>query len=305
MKSAVVIIVLFVAFLAVAVDAKKFLGGRFVEEYCYSDDTERPQYLRMNTKTAYQLAKGGERIVVPAGCIPTKFWLLNRHGTRLPNANKIEKYETLPTYQAEIIANYANGKQPSVGALCEADLKLLRDWRWDSNITTDKAEYLTLQGWNDLKGIAQYYKTQFPTLLGAAYSAEKFYFRHTDTQRTQASFKAFVDGLWGDGAYKNIPSAAIPSVDTLLRPHDHCSKWADQEAALEKSSSELSKFEESTTYLQMVADVSTKAGYSSALKANRIKWMFEMCFYDVAWELGRNSPWCSVSKQFSPSGIRY
>lgn len=44
----------------------------------------------------------------------------------------------------------------------------------------------------------------------------------------------------------------------------------------------------------MISDVSTKAGYSSALKANRIEWMFEMCFYELAWELKKDSPWCSL-----------
>lgn len=186
MSSSLACLVLLGMCLAVAVDAKSF-GGRATSccsEYCYSTDNLRAQYLRFNTKTAYQLARGGGNANKPAGCTPSKFWLLSRHGTRLPSASKIEKLATLPTYQAEIIENYAKNRQPSVGALCDADLKLLRNWRWDANITSDKGEFLTVQGWNDLKGLAQHYKKQFPSLF-VDYSANKYFFRHTDTQRTQ------------------------------------------------------------------------------------------------------------------------
>lgn len=295
MRSSIISLIALAVICFAAVEARSFESrdSTCCESYCYSTDADRPQYLRMNTKTAYQFAKGGEDVNVPAGCTPTKFWLIARHGTRLPSASKIEKLATLPTYQAEIIDNYANGKQPAVGALCDADLELLTNWRWDSNITTDKDEYLTVQGWNDLKGIAQHYKAQFPSLFGE-YSEDKFYFRHTATQRTQGSYRGFVEGLFGEGAHEWIPDTPIPDVDTLLRPHDTCSKWLDQEAALEKSSSELSKFEDGNIYLNMAKAVSTKAGYSSALKANRIKWMFEMCYYNLAWDLEAESPWCSV-----------
>lgn len=297
MKCFALCLALFGATLLASVESRNLLAGHAVDTYCYTDDKLRPQYLHMNTKTAYQRAKGGENIAVPAGCTPSKFWLLNRHGTRLPNAKKIGKYETLPTYQAEIIQNYAKGNAPATGALCEGDLHLLKTWKWDANITEDKSEFLAGQGWNDLKGIGAYFKAQFPTLLGGSYSADKFLFRHTDTQRTRASYQAFVDGLWGDGAHKDLPQPPIPAVDTLLRPHEFCSKWADQEAALEKSKSELVKFEEGALYEQMVKDVSTKGGYKTALKANRIKWMFEMCFYNKAWDLYADSPWCSVSRK--------
>lgn len=278
------------------IDAQKFFGGRALSEYCYSTDTERPQYKRFNTKTAYQNARGGQPVEYPSGCTPTKFWLLSRHGTRLPSASKTEKLATLPTYHAEILENYANGKQPAVGALCDADLELLKTWKWDANITADKDEFLTVQGWNDLKGLGQFYSKQFPTLFTNDHS--KYFFRHTSTQRTEGSYRGFVDGVFGNkDYYVNLPEVVIPANDYLLRPHEQCSLWADQEAALEKSSSELSKFEDGSIYTQMAKDISTKAGYSSALKSNRIKWMFEMCYFDLAWNLDQESPWCSVRIQ--------
>ena len=292
MKSAVLCLTLLAAVLA-CVEARS-VEGRAPTEYCYSTDTQREQYYRFNTKTAYQLIKGGgEGVVAPSGCSPSKFWLLSRHGTRLPGTSKIEKLETLPTYHAEILKNYENGKQPSVGGLCAADLELLKTWKWDSNITSEKDEWLTVQGWNDLQLLAKHYKSQYPTLF-PAYSSDKYVFRHTNTQRTEASYKAFVEGLFGEGAYQSLPAVTIPENDYLLRPFDQCSYWNDQVVALDKSSSELTKFEEGTIYTQMAKDISTKLGYSSALKSNRIKWMFEMCFYEKAWNLDQESPWCTL-----------
>lgn len=172
--------------------------------YCYAEDDLRPQNIRMSTKTAYQLVKGRDRVKTPSNCTATKFWLLSRHGTRLPSAKHIDHLRKLTEFQSEIIENYSKGRGPSVGALCEADLKLMEDWKWDSNITEDIGDYLTVQGWNDLKGLAHNYKATYPALF-KDYSAQDYIFQHSNTQRTEARYKAFVDGLFGNGAHERIP----------------------------------------------------------------------------------------------------
>lgn len=113
-------------------------------DYCYSEDVQRPQNVRMNTKTAYQLVKGGstDLVNVPPGCTPSKFWILSRHGTRLPTAKHIEKMKKLPQFQSEILENNGKGK----GGLCVADVNLFRTWQLDSNITEDIGDWLTVQG---------------------------------------------------------------------------------------------------------------------------------------------------------------
>lgn len=213
-------LVLAVILLVSAAAAEKFFAEpteRCCVDYCYSTDTVRPQNLHYNTKTAYQFVRGGQSPSVPADCTPSKFWLLTRHGTRLPSSSKIEKLQGLPTYQAEILSNYAGGKKPAVGALCDADLQLLASWQLDNNITVSMDEYLTQQGWNDLKGLATHYKGLYPTLLGGSYSSDRFVFRHTNTQRTQASYRGFVDGLFGDGFHTSITPPIVPTVDTFLK----------------------------------------------------------------------------------------
>lgn len=185
-------------------------------DYCYSNDTIRPHNVHTATKTAYQLIRGRQRAKIPPGCTITKFWLLSRHGTRFPTSSQIQKMEGLYEYQEQILENYKNGTKPEKGSLCDGDLELLATWKWNTSIHSSMDEYLTEQGWNDLKGIAQHYKAQYPALLNRSYSAEKFLFRHTDTQRTQASYQAFLDGLFGDNAHRNITPLEIPKNDTLL-----------------------------------------------------------------------------------------
>lgn len=104
------------------------------------------------------------------------------------------KLAKLTTLRDEIIANSANTE------LCEQDLSYLKEWKWDDNITDIYDNYLTTQGWDDLKLLAKHYQSIFPEIIGSTYKAEKFQFRYTNTQRTQASFKGFVEGLFGAGA---------------------------------------------------------------------------------------------------------
>lgn len=55
-----------------------------------------------------------------------------------------------------------------------------------------------------MRDLAIVYKQAFPTLIENTYSPEKFLFRHTDFQRTEGSYKAFVEGLFGVGAYNTF-----------------------------------------------------------------------------------------------------
>lgn len=146
-------------------------------------------------------------------CHPEKFWLLQRHGTRNANANQISKFPNIPPIQAKAINNYENGK----GTLCPEDFELIKNWKLDENITESVAEYLTLTGWIELENIASRYQAAFPKLLPPIYSKSKYLFQHSDTQRTQGSFRAFADGLFGYNEYKNVVPEPIPERDILLK----------------------------------------------------------------------------------------
>lgn len=67
-----------------------------------------------------------------------------------------------------------------------------------------------------MKQLATDYKSAFPDLIGENYEADKFLFRHTDFQRSDASYKAFAEGLFGDESYLNITIDPPASPDLLL-----------------------------------------------------------------------------------------
>lgn len=52
-----------------------------------------------------------------------------------------------------------------------------------------------LTGWVELKSLAIRFQRFFPNILENLYDREKFLFRYTNTQRTEASYKAFVEGI--------------------------------------------------------------------------------------------------------------
>lgn len=54
-------------------------------------------------------------------------------------------------------------------------------------------------------------------MLENIYSPEKFRFRHTHIQRTEASYKAFVAGLFGDEAWEHIQVPPKTETDLLLK----------------------------------------------------------------------------------------
>lgn len=60
------------------------------------------------------------------------------------------------------------------GQLCDTDVNLLEDWKWDPNITARYGDFLTVQGWNDLKILALDYQKRFPALLEFIYTPNKF-----------------------------------------------------------------------------------------------------------------------------------
>lgn len=105
--------------------------------------------------------------------------------------------------------------KPDAGPLCDEDLELLRYWKYDANITEDKANMLTTQGWEDIKYLAIHYQSAFPSLLENIYSPQKYQFKYLNSERTNASLKAFLEGLFGDHAYDHIVTPS-PSKDDLL-----------------------------------------------------------------------------------------
>lgn len=188
----------------------------------------------------------------------------------------------------KILANSANTE------LCEQDLSYLKEWKWDANITDVYDNFLTTQGWNDLKLLAKHYQSIFPEIIGSTYEAEKFQFRYTNTQRTQASFKGFVEGLFGAGADTKIIVPNPPENDTLLRPYDVCEIWQEQNDKKDEPDSEIVKFQTSEIFLKMLKGISQRLGFSEVLSFSEVEVIYDMCRYEEAWFINKTSPWCST-----------
>lgn len=151
-------------------------------------------------------------------------------------------------------------------------------------MTAAYAEFLAVAGWNELKNIAIRYQRAFPTLLPSTYSRGKFFFQHTDTQRTQASFRAFADGLFGYNGYRNVFVEPIPQPDLLLRvnctiigrkkfpptkaiqtfflfrlkPFDFCDLWMQNT----ERATESEAFEKGKEYRLVISNVNKKLGWA-------------------------------------------
>lgn len=182
-------------------------------------------------------------------------------------------------------------------ALCMHDIDALRTWNWNNSITMDQANNLVEQGYKELRAIARNYKQNLPNLFQKPYDTNHFHFRHTNTERTRSSYRAFVNELFGKSAHKKI-NAETPTnrPDVLLKGYANCALWRNQKKKLKQSDSEAKKFEKTNTYQKLISDVNTRLGFNGTLEAKMIKDIYGMCRYESAWRTDKASVWCSVRK---------
>lgn len=94
--------------------------------------------------------------------------------------------------------------------------------------------------------------------MNKPYDRNYFLFRHTDTQRTLESFKAFTEGLFGSSDVAQ--AEPIPEKDLLLRPYDYCDSWEHQYSEYKDVNSESYKFKHSELWNRTLSDISTRLG---------------------------------------------
>ncbi|KAG4078988.1 hypothetical protein HA402_001643 [Bradysia odoriphaga] len=257
--------------------------------YCFSQDPFRPQIGMFATTTAYETVRGQAINPNVSNCTPSKFWLVSRHGTRLPAVgnlvNILENYERL---HRAVLSNYENGRT----SLCAADIALIRNWTFDTNITLEVSQHLTTSGWNELEGLARRYQSAFPSVLSSTYSLQDYLFRFANTQRSEFSLRAFADGLFGANKSDLVQFEDVPAVDTFLLPQTSCPLWNNVTSA----QIEHLQFREGPEYEQMLSQVSAKLGFhgSHALKANEVEMFATICEYDQVFNLSAPSPLCGA-----------
>lgn len=74
-----------------------------------------------------------------------------------------------------------------------------------------------------------------------------------------------------------------------------CPAWQENSDNKKNADSEVTKYEDSQEFQNMISDVSTKLGFKFALTIKQVKNIWDMCRYDLAWNLDAPSGWCVVS----------
>lgn len=189
--------------------------------------------------------------------------------------------------------------------MCPDNINRVRTWQWDNSITLDRKSYLTEQGWNDLKYLAKRLKKRFPAVLSERYRMKQYLFHYTSTQRTEASFRAFVDGLFGNGANNYINAEPETYRNTMLRSYKFCPAYDQNKKRIKHPDSESSKFLRSRLYLQTLSDISTQLGFNTTLSSDQFKAMWDACRFEQAWYPKHSSTWCSVFNETQIKVLEY
>lgn len=257
--------------------------------YCYSQDPIQPQVEIFGSLSAYETHRGLNIDTSASNCNPSRFWMISRHGTRLPSTTELTNILNHGvTVHKDIIRNYEAGKT----SLCAADFELIRNWHFDPNITMSNEQFLTVSGWNEMQGIAQRFQKAFPQLLPSNYSVRDYFFRSTSTQRAIAGLRAFADGLFGFNGHEQVNFEPISDPDYLLRPYYNCPLFIDATLV----TIERDEFVEGPEYQQMLTQVSAKLGFHGAqqLRAAEVEALANICRFEQIWDLDSPSPICSA-----------
>lgn len=147
-----------------------------------------------------------------------------------------------------------------------------------------------------MKGIAQRYQAAYPTLLPTNYNPAFYTVRHTDRQRTQATVRAFLDGVFGHNGYQKVFVEPVPSPDNLLRPHDGCPLYD----AASDNTVQRAAWQNGNEFQTMLTQVNDKLGLlgNQRLSARQSRTIWEICNFEQLWDSSARAPFCGV---FSPS----
>lgn len=256
--------------------------------YCYSEDPIRPQLEMLAIQTSYESIRGQSINPNVSSCTPSKFWMIGRHGTRLPNLNEVTNMlEHNQRLHRDILSNYDQGRT----SICASDIELIKNWTLDPSITLQYIQYLTSAGWDEIESLAQRYQAAFPSILSSTYSPNDYFFRTTGTDRTVRSLHAFADGLFGADGFSRVYFENVPERDYLLNTNEFCPLYNQ----VIVNNQEQEEFREGPEYQEMTTQVSAKLGFhgSYALRHIEVNTLVNICKYEQSFNLSTPSPFCA------------
>lgn len=267
------------------------------QQYCLATDLH-PDY-NFSSKTPYEFVYGRNlNLDILPECKPVQIWSFNRHGTRLPDTQTLEKLKTLlPPLQEQIVNNYEVKKSYSQqNHLCEQDLQNLKEWKFIPGISDDTNGWLANQGKIDLNNIAIRTRTRFPELfMNTPYSEENFVFKYTELERIEESYKAYIRGFFGVKEASIVNGTIVDENNPLMGYYTPCKSFTNVvQEVINDPQSEPNKFPQTHEFKQMITEVSRKLGYETDLTQSQVHLMYKMCVFEKSWIVEQTSPWCAV-----------
>lgn len=201
--------------------------------------------------------------------------------------------------QDDIINNYETGRT----TLCRQDYELFRNYTmlesyFGSMLRTENAEMEVESGIFAVQNISRRYQKVFPDILAETYTPSRFYFRHTSSQRTNDSIRAFAIALFGEAGAANVVYEPVPEFDWILRPLEFCPAFSEETSGWDRHRLAFSNGPE---VQEMIQQVNSKLGFhgSRQMNFNQINTMWNWCRFEVAVtfeisgsETGEHSPLC-------------
>lgn len=264
------------------------------DPYCLAEDPG--PYVMFSSKTPYIFSRGSfsPEALVPEGCEAVQAWHICRHGTRYAGDSDIVQFEAeLPRLQKLILEASDAGK----GELCPEDLSNLQSWSLGV-LNVSWASILAPEGEQELQELAARYKLALPTLLDYSFSNESFKFRHTASQRTKASARAYARGLFGEtGDTIYMPEPLDP--DPVIKFYDLCSKYIKEVDDNPEATIEAKMFQEGPEIAKVVQEATRRLGIN--ITFGDAETMYDACRYYKAWDPAALSPWCAA---FTPENLK-
>lgn len=144
-----------------------------------------------------------------------------------------------------------------------------------ADFVIENASTATESGEVAMQNIAWRFQQHYPHIFPAVYERDHYLFRHTQSQRTHNSARAFATGLFRGGA-GDVVYEEIPERDTLLRPFDFCPAFNEEVA---NWSAQRDALRDGPEIREMVEQVNRRLGFTglTQLSFNTVQTMWEWC----------------------------
>lgn len=241
------------------------------------------------TKTSYLAnANMDTSYPLPDECKPVFFWGMLRHGTRNPSDEDIIILaDRLPEIKDRLLESWSKGN-----SFLSEDLILYLDM-WEFNLKpVDDGAHLTEAGWDEHFGMGERWGARLNNFVDAVNTEV----RTSSKSRCRHSSEAFTTGLFGEEAEFYID-------DNLARFYDDCPKYLEDIEANTATYKEVSKFDASEAFTQIIIDVTERTGVTFGKKDLLAIW--EICRLESAWSKSLTSPWCEVFSSENTKALEF